>query len=226
MRHLRSLQSISSSTIWPPWNLSQSPNGLGPLFPWISSLTFPWLVATTRCSSWSIASLRWPIFSPCAKTFTGEEKANLFFKNVVQLHGLPDDITSDRGPQFVSKFWRRLLQTFGCTVNLSSAHHQQTDGQTERVNQILEQYLRCSLIYQQDDWVGLLPLVEFVYNSSLHASMGITPFFSNHSLHPCFNISLPSNTTSQACPRRSSGISWPISTKTGRGSLEVALEGG
>ena len=88
MRHLRSLHSISSSTIWPPWNLSQSPNGLGPLFPWISSLTFPWLVATTRCSSWSIASLRWPIFSPCAKTFTGEEKANLFFKNVVRLHGL------------------------------------------------------------------------------------------------------------------------------------------
>ena len=77
-------------------------------------------------------------FVPCAKTITGEETTDLFKKKVVRLYGLPDDITSDWGPQFVSNFWRHLLETFGCTVNLSLAYHPQTDGQTERVNQILE----------------------------------------------------------------------------------------
>ena len=141
-------------------------------------------------------------FAPCAKTITGEETTDLFFKNVVRLHGLPNDITSDRGPQFVSNFWRRLLQTFGCTVNLSSAYHPQTDGQTERVNQILEQYLRCSLSYQQDNWVDLLPLAEFAYNNSLHASTGVTPFFANYGLHPRFNISLPSDSVNPSAEDR------------------------
>jgi transposase len=90
-------------------------------------------------------------FAPYAKAISGEETIDLFLKTVVRLHGLTNDITSDRGPQFVSKFWRHLLQTFSSIVNLSSAYHPQTDGQTERVNQILEQYLQCSLSYQQDD---------------------------------------------------------------------------
>jgi hypothetical protein len=141
-------------------------------------------------------------FTPCAKTISGEETADLFFKNVVRLHGLPNDITYDRRPQFVSKFWWRLLQTFSCRVNLSSAYHPQTDGQTERVNQILEQYLRCSLSYQQDDWVDLLPLAEFAYNNSLHASTGVTPFFANYGLHPRFNISLPTNSVNHSAKDR------------------------
>jgi hypothetical protein len=67
-----------------------------------------------------------------------------------------------------------------------------TRGTTrQRVNQVLEQYLRCSVSYQQDDWVDFLPLGEFPYNNSLHASTGVTPFFANYGLHPRFNISLP-----------------------------------
>mgnify|MGYP000532974220 FL=1 len=77
-------------------------------------------------------------FVPCSKTISGEETVDLFLKNIVRLHGLPEDITSDRGSQFISHFWRRLLQTFGTSVNLSSTYHPQTDGQMERVNQILE----------------------------------------------------------------------------------------
>ena len=80
-------------------------------------------------------------FTPCSKTISGEGMANLLLNNVVRLHGLPDDVISDRGPQFVSHFWKRLLQTLGIAVNFSSAYHPQTDGQTERVNQILDQYL-------------------------------------------------------------------------------------
>ena len=121
----------------------------------------------------------------------GEVTMDLFLTNVVRLHGLPEDVTSDRGPQFISHFWRRLLQTFGTSVNLSSAHHPQTDGQTERVNQILEQYLRCTVSYQQEDWVDFLAMAEFAYNNSIHASTRVSPFFANYGFHPRFNISIP-----------------------------------
>jgi hypothetical protein len=141
-------------------------------------------------------------FAPCAKTISAEATTDLFLKNVVRLHGVPDDVTSDRGPQFVSRFWRRLLQTLGTSVNLSSSHHPQTDGQTERVNQILEQYLQCSLSYQQDDWVDLLPLAEFTYNNTLHGSTGVTPFFANYGFHPRFSISIPGNSVNPSAEGR------------------------
>jgi IS30 family transposase len=85
-------------------------------------------------------------FTSCAKTISGDEAADLFFENVVQLHGLLDDITFDRGPQFISHFLQRLLQTLCCTINFSSVYHPQTDGQTEGAHQILEQYLPSSPI--------------------------------------------------------------------------------
>ena len=141
-------------------------------------------------------------FTPCSKTISGEGMVHLLLNNVVRLHGLPDDVISDRGPQFVSHFWQRLLQTLGISVKLSSAYHPQTDGQTERVNQILEQYLRCSVSYQQDDWVNLLSLAEFAYNNSLHASTGVTPFFANYGLHPRFNISLPTTSVNPSAEDR------------------------
>ena len=99
-------------------------------------------------------------FVPCSKTISGMETTNLFLKNVVRLHDLPEDITSDRGSQLISHFWRRLLHTFRTSINLSSAYH----PETERVNQILEQYLRCTINYQQEDWVDFLVMAEFSYN--------------------------------------------------------------
>ena len=77
-------------------------------------------------------------------------------------------------------------------MNLSTKYHPQTNGQTERVNQILERYLRCTVNYQQDDWVDFLAMVEFSYNNSIHASTKVSPFFANYGFHPCFNISIPS----------------------------------
>ena len=87
-------------------------------------------------------------------------------------------------------------------MNLSSSYHPQTDGQTEQVNQILEQYLRCSLSYQQDDWIDLLPLAEFTYNNTIHGSTGVTPFFGNNGFHPCFSISIPGNSISPSAEAR------------------------
>jgi transposase InsO family protein len=123
-------------------------------------------------------------FIPCTKIITGEETTKLFLDNIFRIYGLPNDIVSDSETQFTSNFWRGLFQLFGIKVNLSTAYHPQTDGQTERVNQILEQYLRCIVNFQQDDWADLLPLAEFVYSNTLNSSTKQTSFFSNYGHHP------------------------------------------
>jgi transposase InsO family protein len=87
-------------------------------------------------------------FTPCSKSITVEKTAQLILDGIVRLHGLPEEIVSDRGPQFASKFWRRLFELLGVDIRLSSAFHPETDGQTERTNQTFEQYLRCTVNYQ------------------------------------------------------------------------------
>ena len=123
-------------------------------------------------------------FLPCRKTFSSQETANLVMREVFKHHGLPDEIISDRGPQFIAKFWTHLLEILRISRKLSSSYHPQTDGQTERTNQTLEQYLRCFINYQQDDWVDFLHMAEFAYNNSIHSSTGFTPFFANTGYHP------------------------------------------
>ena len=86
-------------------------------------------------------------------------------REVFRHHGLPESIISDRGPQFVSKFWKHLFKMVNVTYNLSSCYHPQTDGEAERTNQTLEQYLRCFLSYQQDDWADILHFAEFSYTN-------------------------------------------------------------
>jgi hypothetical protein len=122
-------------------------------------------------------------FVPYKKIITGGEIARLFMDNVYRYHGLHDDIISNRGRQFVSKFWRSLLEILEVDIKLSSTFHLQTEGQTERVNQVLEQYLKCTINYQQDDWTSYLPLTEFSYNNTIHASTQQTPFYANYGHH-------------------------------------------
>jgi hypothetical protein len=123
-------------------------------------------------------------FIPCTKTITGEETTKLFLDNIYCIHRFPNDIVSNRGTQFTSNCWRGNFQLLGVKINLSTTYHPQTDGQTERVNQILEQYLRCIVNYQQDDWTDLISLAEFAYNNTLHSSTKQIPFFSNYGHHP------------------------------------------
>ena len=127
-------------------------------------------------------------FIPTNTTITAEGTANLYLRHVFKHHGLPTDIVSDRGPQFVSKFTCALLGLYDIKGNRSTAFHLESDGQTERVNQILEQYLRIYCSYHQDDWSQLLPLTEFVYNNAKNASMGTSPFFANYGYHPRHTI--------------------------------------
>jgi transposase InsO family protein len=92
------------------------------------------------------------------------------------LHGVPKKIVSDRGTQFTSKFWERLHETLDTHLRFSSTYHPQTDGQTERVHQILEDMLRvCALQYGRS-WDKSLPYVEFSYNNSYQESLKMAPF--------------------------------------------------
>jgi len=95
-------------------------------------------------------------------------------------------IISDRGSLFTSDFWKRVTEALGISCNLSTAFHTQTDGQTERANATLEQYLRAYCNYQQDDWERLLPIAEFCYNNTQTGTTKITPFFANYRYQPRF----------------------------------------
>ena len=97
-------------------------------------------------------------------------------REVFRHRGLLDNIISDCGPQFVSKFWKNLFKKLKITCNLSSGYHPQTDGQVERTNQMLEQNIQCFLIYQQNDWANILRFAEFAYNNSIQSSTRLTPF--------------------------------------------------
>ena len=130
-------------------------------------------------------------FIPMPRIPDAEETAKAFIREIVRLHGLPSEVISDRGPQFVSHFWKRFLELLGIQQCLSSAYHPQSDGQTERAIQVLEQYLRCFVSYQQDDWVPLLPLAEFSFNNTVNASSQMTPFFVNSGVNPRFEYLVP-----------------------------------
>jgi Integrase zinc binding domain len=135
-------------------------------------------------------------FRPTTTNVTSEDTAELYLRYVFKHHGLPSDIVSDRGTQFVSRFSKRLYELCKIKHNKSTAYHPQSDGQTERVNQVLEQYLRIFCDYQQDNWFELLPLAEFSYNNAQHASTLMSPFFANYGVNPRFSLQA-SNDSSQ-----------------------------
>jgi hypothetical protein len=130
------------------------------------------------------------VFIPTRKDDDAKDLVRQFINQVFSKHRLPIDITSDRGAVFVSSFWQELGNVLGVRSNLSTAFHPQTDGQTECVNQSLEQYLRLYINYLQDDWVDHLPIAKFAYNNTKHNSIGVTPFFANKGFHPTLNIDL------------------------------------
>lgn len=125
-------------------------------------------------------------FLPLKSTPSAMETAQVFIREIVRLHGVPMNIVSDRGVQFTSRFWKTLCEALKIERSLSSAYHPQTNGQTERTNQTLEQYIRCFTTFVQDDWVSLLPLAEFAYNNATHSATGQSPFFANYGFHPSF----------------------------------------
>jgi len=115
-------------------------------------------------------------FIPMHTTVTAEEAARLFLHYVWKLHGLPKRIVSDRGPQFVALFTKELYRLLGIRISSSTAWHPQMDGQMERINQELDQFLRLFVNKRQDDWYDLLPIAEFQHNNHVHSATQQPPF--------------------------------------------------
>ncbi|GJS46814.1 putative reverse transcriptase domain-containing protein [Tanacetum coccineum] len=116
------------------------------------------------------------IFTPMRETDPLDKLARMYLKEVVTRHGIPVSIICDRDPRFASNFWRSLQNALGTNLDMSTAYHPQTDGQSERTIQTLEDMLRACAIDFGKGWVNHLPLVEFSYNNSYHASIKAAPF--------------------------------------------------
>ncbi|GJP69722.1 hypothetical protein CLOP_g722 [Closterium sp. NIES-67] len=123
-------------------------------------------------------------FIPTHTTARTEETAQLFVRHIISQHGIPTTLISDRDPKFTSKFWKELMSLLGTKLGMSSAYHPQTDGQTERLNQIVEQLLRAACKDDISKWDLHLPVLEFAYNNATHAATGQTPFFLCYGRHP------------------------------------------
>ena len=124
------------------------------------------------------------IFVPCREDISAVQLSTYFLDHVVAHHGVPREVVSDRGPHFRSKFWTAFQKALGVKVKLSTAYHPETDGQTERANQTLEDYLRSYTNDVQDDWAARLPMAMFAYNNAVCESTQMSPFYANKGFNP------------------------------------------
>lgn len=115
-------------------------------------------------------------FIPMKSTSSAPDLVPLYMREVLRLHGVPKSIVSDRDPKFVSNFWRSLHSALGTNLTLSTAFHPQTDGQSERTIQTLEDMLRACVLSWKGSWEDHLSLAEFAYNNSYQASIKMAPF--------------------------------------------------
>ena len=100
----------------------------------------------------------------------------MYIKEIVRLHGVPSSIVSDRDPRFTSRFWGAFQRAFGTKLCLSMTYHPQTDELSKRTIQTMEDILRACVLYQPEIWDRYMPLVEFAYNNSFNASIGMAPY--------------------------------------------------
>jgi hypothetical protein len=115
-------------------------------------------------------------FIPVKTAYSGAKLAELYMSRIVCLYGVLKKIAADKGSQFTSKFWEKLHESMDTKLNFSSAYHSQTDGQTERANQILEDMLKACALKYGKSWDKSLPYVDFSYNNSYQASIEMAPF--------------------------------------------------
>ena len=128
------------------------------------------------------------VFIPTTDNATAINVADTFVTHVFTKHGIPLHVSSDCGSEFTSHFFRSLGSLLRMRLHFTSGHHPSANGQVERVNSTLEQYLRIYCNYQQDNWSKLLPLAEFAYNNAPHSSTGISPFFATRGYDPLIAV--------------------------------------
>jgi hypothetical protein len=122
-------------------------------------------------------------FLPVHTTYLAKRYAEIYLDQIVRLHGIPKTIISDHGTLFVARFWEQLQSALGTKLIRSSAYHPQTDGQTERVNPVLEDMLRAYVLQYGKNWEKCLPLAEFSYNNSYQTSLKMAPFEALYGRH-------------------------------------------
>ena len=122
-------------------------------------------------------------FVPTTTTADAPTLAQLFIDNIVRLHGFPRSIISDRDTRFLSNFWTELFALTHTTLRFSTANHPQTDGQTERTNRTLEQYLRLFARYKPAQWSSYITFAEIAYNNATHTSTGFSPYYLVYQRH-------------------------------------------
>ena len=115
---------------------------------------------------------------------TAAELAQAFLRVIWKLHSLTDEIITDQDMKITSLFWQKLMDVMGIISKMTTAFHPQSDGHTERINQILEEYLRHYCSWNQDDGDELLPLAEYAYNSAISETTKMSPFYANYGFEP------------------------------------------
>lgn len=123
-------------------------------------------------------------FEPSRGDDTAKDVANMYVRAVFKQHGICQELVSDRDPKFISSFWRQLQTQLGTRLKMSTAHRPQSDGQTERVNRNINEYLRAFVNHEQNDWDLHLHLAEYAYNDASHSSTGQSPFLLDTGRHP------------------------------------------
>src|SRR5258705_866102 len=141
------------------------------------------------------------LFIPTHDTVDAPQLAQLFLTHVFSKHSTPGHVTSNCRTEFVSHFYSSLGTILSMKLHFMSGYHPEGDGQTEWINQVLEQYLWAYTNYQQDNWALLLPLAEFAYNNATSATTGISLFFVNKGYHPRLSTNLlaPSSSSEAQC---------------------------
>jgi hypothetical protein len=135
---------------------------------------------------------------PTTKETSSLGLACLYHDHVWKLHRLPNTVISDCGSQFAATFMKELNKILGIKTKLSTAYHPQTDGQTEQMNQELEQYLRMFVDFRQADWPEWLAIAKFSYNNKFQPSTWVSPFYANYGYNPCMGFELRRNVKVQA----------------------------
>ena len=131
-------------------------------------------------------------FLPCNESISPKEVAVLYWHHVGKLHGIPSVIISDRDPRFTGKIWKELWWLLGTDLWMGFGYHQESSGQVEIFNQLLEQTLRCIVhqLAESKKWVDLLPILEFGVNDTPNRMTGYTTFYLNYEHHPLHPLHL------------------------------------
>jgi hypothetical protein len=171
-----------------------------------------------------------PISIPCYKTCTAKDLAQIFIEHVFRHQGIPTSIVSDRGPQFISDFWQEFTRILGIKTKLSTAHKATTDGQTEIMNQYIDQRLRPFVNHYQDNWSQMLPLMDLAQYTLYHESIGMSPYFLQNGYEPrtSFDWNTPKVTAVKEKLNRQEAVKvakrMEEALVTGRKNMEVSQE--